>query len=959
MTKKKTRLRSRLADFFIVVLSLCVSFYFVRLFWLDLNSATVRTDTKSIATIVFKQRIAQRKFSDRVVWERLQNNSPLYNADTLRTSAQSEAYVIFDNGTIIEMHENTMLQIFYTEDGIKLTVDEGDIDLDTSSVNSDSAEGSSVLLQMNNGAQISVQSGSKLSASSNTESGIINFNLQEGKGSVIRENGESVDLQKGQIVKVEKSGEVTKGDFSVTSISNNLRILNFQDTQAVPVQFEWSSNEELKSKLVIIEVSSKKDFSVVEKSYRIEDQNNFTLPADDGVMYWRAYIDDSDTVEVTEEIIEEKRSSAVVGKIRVDNVTPVSLTSPVDGASYTYRKQTPKINFNWQGDSLATKYKIEIATTPDFSLPVISQELAAKSAVYSTLGQGTYYWRVTPYYAVNNTGYSDASKMGVFTVVQNEAVTPPVLSVPAQNATLTYQVKDFNLSFIWKSNVDDADYSILISKDEAFSNVVYSSTVSEKRIFRNFAEELPVGNYFWKIVRQSAEDEGTSESEVRQFSVIKYVPGQNRLLYPPNNYSVENVKMANTSFMWKLADEYKNSNAESILQISATSDFKQILTEVKTKSQELSNIKLKDGKYYWRIGVYNSYEDKTDYTQPRFFNVVGELSSPKITAPLNGNLLVAMPKTPLNLTWDAVEDADLYKVTIYDTQASKVIYEKSVKTTAVYDFLVPDDVGKEKSDFRLLVQPFTEQTDIAAMRSGKASSVEFAVRSPSPVKLVSPQNGGRIDGLSALRKPVVLEWASDADKVTKATVVLNRVMPNGTIREVDRVENGKTTASFTRLKSGTYQWTVYASSADGNPLDADSVNTFTVTSVPPLGLPSLTEPKQNTVIGPEYLRKNRNLNFSWNAVAGATDYTFNLYLRRGDGTLKRVYSEKNIKSTSYKFKKLDILDVGNFEWDVTAYAHAKDGFEEQSSSAATGKFKIQFDLPQEVQTIDPGRVYGE
>ena len=63
--------------------------------------------------------------------------------------------------------------------------------------------------------------------------------------------------------------------------------------------------------------------------------------------------------------------------------------------------------------------------------------------------------------------------------------------------------------------------------------------------------------------------------------------------------------------------------------------------------------------------------------------------------------------------------------------------------------------------------------------------------------------------------------------------------------------------------------------------------------------------------------------------------------------------------SEYKLKDLSLLDIGDFEWNVTAYSHARDGFEEQKSKVATGNFKIEFDLPGKVQTIDPGKLYGE
>lgn len=952
MTRKKTRYRFRLIDFLIVLICLSVSGYFGYLFWKDLNSTTTRTDKDQIATIEFKQRIAQRKFSDRVVWERLQNKSPLYNGDTLRTAALSEATVTFNNKAEIEVHENTMIQIFFTEDGgVKVNVGGGDIEIDTSTVENSGARNVQpvISIQTGSGSVVNIQAGSKIAAATDSDTGIASFSLQEGFAEIQSENGDApVVLEQGETAKVEHNGEVSKGSFTVTSISKNLRILNFEEEEKVPVQIEWKATEELKEKPVIIETSKTKDFTQIEEKYVVENQDNFTLPASDGVIYWRVSVDTQDEAPV----------EPVEGKIRVDNIELLTAVSPVDGASFGYRKELPKVNFNWKGNSLASLYRLEISKSPDFSSKVIETEITQTSAKFSSLEEGVYYWRVSPYYPINNTGYAEPSKVQSFSIVKNPELTVPLLSVPAKDAILTYQTKDFNVTFLWKSDVKTADYKVLIASDEKFSSIVYEKDIKDKRLFENFSEVLPVGSYYWKVVRQSEEDEGSSESEVRHFSVIKYVPGENRLLYPPENYSVEDLKLAGTNFMWKLADEYKNTDTESTIQISSDVDFKNIVAEAKTREQSYSNFKLKRGKYYWRIGVLNKFEDKLEFTKPRLLNVTSELGSAVITSPANGQEFVAMQNTPVYITWTEVPEADYYLVSVADSTVNKIIYEKTVSGTSVNDFVVPEKVSSGKVQYRVFVQAFTEQTDISSMRQGKTVSADFSVRSASPVKLISPESNVKIDGLSALRKPIVLEWASDGDKAVKSTIVLRKIQANGTAREIRRFDN-RTSVNIDRLTSGNYEWTVYASTENGLPINAVENRRFTITEVPKLASPVLSEPKNNLVIGPDYLRKNRSITFSWKAVAGATDYTFTLNMRNKDGSIKKIYSEKNIKGTSVKFKQLEALDIGDFEWTVVPYCHAKDGYEEQNGKAGSSKFSIKFDLPSAVQTNDPGRVYGE
>lgn len=66
--KRKAKFKSHLIDFLIVLvcLSVCgVSLYF---FTQELNRSTVRTDKEKVATIYFKQKVAQRQFDDSVVW---------------------------------------------------------------------------------------------------------------------------------------------------------------------------------------------------------------------------------------------------------------------------------------------------------------------------------------------------------------------------------------------------------------------------------------------------------------------------------------------------------------------------------------------------------------------------------------------------------------------------------------------------------------------------------------------------------------------------------------------------------------------------------------------------------------------------------------------------------------------------------------------------------------------------
>ena len=219
-------------------------------------------------------------------------------------------------------------------------------------------------------------------------------------------------------------------------------------------------------------------------------------------------------------------------------------------------------------------------------------------------------------------------------------------------------------------------------------------------------------------------------------------------------------------------------------------------------------------------------------------------------------------------------------------------------------------------------------------------------------------NETSFDGLTALRSPVKLSF-QNGDTPVRTTVILQKQNANGTWKTVESFVNPGNTVELSRLTEGRYQWTVNASNAQGLPLDAKEYGTFVVKAVPLLAAADLITPEHNKKIDSSYLRKNRNITFNWNKVNGATDYEFVLYQVLSDGSYKNIYSQSMLKSTEVKIKNLSIFDLGTFEWRVTAYARAKDGYLEQKGSISSSRFTIDFALPKKVETIKPGTMYGE
>ncbi|MCR4741275.1 MAG: hypothetical protein K5866_00170 [Treponema sp.] len=934
--KKKTKSKFKLHDLLFSLLCIGISAFFIFLFWKDLNLSSTRNDINQIASISFKHKIAQRKFSDRVVWERLQQHSPLYNNDTIRTADLSDARITFIDQTNLELHENTMIQISYSDKkGLKLSVGGGDVIIDASKSDHN------VELNFANGS-VNLAAGSKMSAKSDSESGEANFQIHSGSGSVINEDGSSQLIESGQSAKIFSDGKMKKGGITVTSISSDVRVLNFEG-EPVPVHLEWNASEELAEAEIIIETSRSKDFSTIEKTYTSVGSSQLDLPADDGVLYWRIYA-------------KEDKDEPVEGKVRVEEVSPISVMSPTNGAIFKYRSQLPKINFRWEGNDYADHYKIEVSDSIDFEEKLYDQDISTENLNINEFARGNYYWRVVPYYNVNEIGYGDTSPVMQFSVEQKEKAEAPELTVPADGETLLYTNQDFESLFLWKSEIDKAEYELIISKDSDFNQVIFTDKTDSKRVLEKFNTELFAdGDYYWKVVRNSEEENQASQSQVHKFTVAKYIPEKTRLLYPLNDYSIEVEKLPLLEFLWRFGDQQKYSENDCVLQLSKSKDFTTDVKEFKTKKNQMKNLKTQEGTYYWRVGLFDIVSQEYNYTDSRTLNILGPLDLAQITYPAKDETLILGENSSINIKWNPVYGADYYSVKVLDDQ-NRVIWEEPEVTSTNVNY---KEYSKNKgSHYKISVQPYSYQSELSPARSGKISLQDFNVRSPSPVILGSPENGQYFDGLSALRQPISLTWLSGEDKAEYSQLILRKILPSGNTKIVEKIENPGKTVSFERLTAGTYEWTVKASTSDGISLDAQDYKSFVVGKVAELDRPNLLEPENKLLMGPEYLKAHRVLTFAWDKVSGANDYVFVLYQKTPEG-LKKIYSQDTGRSTSVKFRNLKILDVGEFEWQVIAYSYAKDGFEEQHSKVAVGNFSIEFNKPQKIKTKDPGRLYAE
>ena len=941
----KIKFRLALTNTFIVVFCLSICAYFIWLFVKDLNKSSVRTDKDSIATITFKYRIAQRKYADRTVWERLPDDAPLYDGDTIRTADMSQATINFGNNVILDVDENTMFRISVSSDGqLQVSIEDGNIEFDTT------ASDESISVQTSDGSSVNLESGSRLVAKSDESS---TLQMLSGKASVTTESGQVTKVEGGESVKVEKGRDVKKEDITVTSIPTNHKILIFENQQFSNIKLEWNVSKSSSLSDMKVQTSSKKDFSELSEEIYVQNIRSCNLSVYPGTTYWRIVAATSD--ENTQQVLTN-------GKISAELVSSVVPVLPQVSQNFSFRKNVPSVVFSWRGNEFATHYKLQVSKTPDYSDLLIEEKVSSNRYTCS-FDEGKYYWRVVPYYTLNFSGYYEPTESRSFVVTRRADYENPVLLFPSENATFYYENDSFDVQFAWRSEVNEGKYRIFIADDENFDNIISEFDTSKKNYSAHLStSDFKKGRYFWKIEQTFPDEEeknGTKTlvSSARIFDVEKFIPEKSHLLYPSEGFAMEESSVKNMIFLWKDVYGMDAEGSFNTIQISSSESFSPLVLEKKISATEINGLSLKNGVYYWRVK-----DSMGNFTESRSFTVLKGLEKTQFVYPREKEKVVLKNGSMLETRWNKVEGCDYYKVILRNTDDGTIIAENTVDQSgsvisSMFDLHL--DSMEKYGKYSVSVQPFTSETPSNSLRVGQVTVLNFEAKLLAPIILDSVENGVTIPGLTALRKDTVFTWHHQFDEPKSTEFLLIKQNERGGEKVVYTEKNARGSVKIPRLTSGKYRWTVKGTIKNGESIDAEDYYTFTILDVPELSAVRPLSPSMDFVIGPDYLKKNRSISFEWAKVKDATDYSFVLYQKNKDGSLKRIYSIDKVKSEKLQFKNLDLLDVGNFEWRVKAYCHAKDGFVEMTSDEAVFKFKIDFSLPKKVETLQPGIMYGE
>ncbi|MDR1506869.1 MAG: hypothetical protein LBI67_07165 [Treponema sp.] len=912
---------SRIKDGLLYVFCGAGILFSLNLFRLDLFKTMTRLAEQPVGTISFKYRAAQRRFVDRVLWDRLRRESPVYEGDFIRTADLAEATVTFSGGVVIELEENSLIQIHGDN---RIGIGGGSV--------SASANSENELVLVSGDSVTAIGAGSAVRAG--VDGGDFTLRVVEGTA-FFTGGGESGTVSAGEIFVLDETGVRTPGRAAHLSPRPQARLLNPRP-EKLEVAFRWSRINLGAEETVRLEVAGDRSFRRSVFSGEVAGDGT-TVELEPGSYFWRLLLpDDSGAAPLD------------VSAFRVIAAPAPVLITPAEGYNYQFRLKQPQVRFQWAALSDAASYILEVADNPRMTGPALVREVRGTSFYSPELGPGTWYWQVRPVFPASWEGTAGEALPASFRIIQSGSLGAPAPQIPQDRSMVNIAAGD--LYFSWRPEAEAASYTILVSADPDMRNPALAETVRDN--FYSYTTGRNIigpGQYYWTVLQTDTEGNNSAPSPVRSFTALEGEIIQ-RPVFPPDGYTAAAVMLPDMRFTWKT-----NLLSRTRFQISADPGFFSLAVDETVSGETFQGRILPEGIWYWRI---RTEEGGAVFETPaRSFTAAPPLPAPPLVTPGPGGRVIVREEGQSVFSWGAAEGAEYYQFKLYHGEDRTPVYQNNLVEGTEHSLSL---MSYPEGNYRWTVQGFTPESSRNTRRTGLLSEGSFIARKIRPVSLDYPGNGAAIDGLSAYREPETALWSSVDEVGTSRFILSARRDLSGPSEAV--INNPPVQITLPRLRPGDYYWTIRAESFDGFDISAGTPHLFRVLPIPLLPPPANRLPQDGRVINGTELKENRNITFFWDAVSGASGYLFSL---ENEDMEEVIVREGPLAETAFTLEDLSLLDVGTFVWRVEAVLTDPTGERQeedeeiiQRGESGENRFGIAFDLPGPAVPQKPGLLYG-
>ncbi|MDR1618151.1 MAG: hypothetical protein LBS06_03780 [Treponema sp.] len=244
-------------------------------FWMDINQVLVKRSEDPVGTLSYKRHVVQRRFEDRLVWNQIPRESPVYNGDLIRTANLSDAVITFVSKDSVSLSENSLVHIRYDEETSSfIELLSGDVSLISASGRLGILSGNQKMLPESGGI-LRVRRGAE-----GTEARVLEGRTEISSPGAVR------NLEAGQAVKAGPDETVDMAEILVVSTP-----LPNQELQAAenpsPVTFSW--NRLSPAEYVRLEIARDRNFTELVYAADEYDTTGTVVPLPPGAWWWRMF----------------------------------------------------------------------------------------------------------------------------------------------------------------------------------------------------------------------------------------------------------------------------------------------------------------------------------------------------------------------------------------------------------------------------------------------------------------------------------------------------------------------------------------------------------------------------------------------------------------------------------------------------------------------------------------------
>jgi hypothetical protein len=472
--------------------------------------------------------------------------------------------------------------------------------------------------------------------------------------------------------------------------------------------------------------------------------------------------------------------------------------------------KTPKaiVDFDWTTSQNAEDVKLEVSKDSKFS-SIVSNVPVKGTSTQLSLDSGSYYWRLT-----SNIKTQKQREISVIRKLYLYSVTPPIFTLPEEGKIFKYSTISPLVELGWKKNELFKDYSVEVSKDSSFSEIIKKVPSSSNYVT---IDNLSDGKYFARILAYPVSPDLTIEtSGTLSFSLeSSSIPDPPKLISPINNTKIMalSIEKGITTFQWKDNPETK----ESIFQISQSKKFDSIVFEQKVTSNLIKPIsKFNPGIYFWRVKAVNKQDKGSDFSE--IFNFeVKEIDRIELVFPQDKNSF-KLDSDGITFLWKKNELASNYLIEIAtDPNFSKIVTSfKGNSTSFKYKF-------SNEGEFFWRVVLFGDDSSELT----KSSVYSLVIENSKDITLLYPRENDRIDMTNY--DELIFKW----EKMPNIDYYLLELTDNSgkqIIPPIKITNNQFILKDITKLEEGSFKWNIQTVSkkADSEMISKKTIGNFKI-----------------------------------------------------------------------------------------------------------------------------------